>query len=57
MPLIKNTGTCREGDVRKRAFEIYLERTSKGVSGDEKQDWLQAERDIDLQAQLYRQFP
>lgn len=57
MPLIKNTGTCREDDIRRRAFEIYLERSSKGESGDEKQDWLRAEQEIDLQAQLYRQFP
>lgn len=57
MPLIKNTGTCREDDIRKRAFEIYIERSSKGESGDEKQDWIKAEQEIDLQAQLYRQFP
>lgn len=43
MPLIKNTGTCREDDIRKRAFEIYLERINKGEPGDDKQDWLQAE--------------
>ncbi len=54
MPLIKNTGTCREDDVRKRAYEIYLERIGKGEPGDAKQDWLKAEQDIDTQAWFYR---
>lgn len=34
MPLIKNTGTCREDDIRKRAYEIYLERVNKDEPGD-----------------------
>lgn len=30
--------------IRQRAYEIYLARN--GASGDEVQDWLQAERDL-----------
>ncbi len=54
MPLIKDTGTCREDDIRKRAYEIYLQRTSKGEPGDDKQDWHEAERELGVQARLYR---
>lgn len=33
-------------DVRRRAYEVYLERTAKGRPGNELSDWLQAERDL-----------
>jgi hypothetical protein len=32
--------------VEKRAFEIYLKRTSTGIPGDEIADWLQAESEL-----------
>ncbi len=37
-----------EEEIRRRAYELYLERraTSGGGSGDENQDWLIAEREI-----------
>ena len=31
-------------EIRRRAFEIYLER--RGTAGDQHQDWLNAEREI-----------
>jgi hypothetical protein len=37
------TGTSR---VERRAFEIYLKRTSTGIAGDEVADWLQAESEL-----------
>jgi hypothetical protein len=36
--------TTREGDVRLRAYEIYLKRGDD--RGDEVGDWLQAEREL-----------
>jgi hypothetical protein len=32
--------------VRRRAYELYMECTAKGKPGDDKSDWLQAERDL-----------
>jgi hypothetical protein len=32
--------------VRRRAFEIYEERTALGTEGDEVGDWLQAEAEV-----------
>ena len=43
MPLLRATGR-REDDIRRRAYEIYLARVSKGEAADEKQDWFEAER-------------
>ncbi len=54
MPIIKDTGTCQEEDIRRRAYEIYLERTSENAPGDDKQDWLEAERELNVKAKLYR---
>ena len=39
----KNTKVT-EQNIRKRAFEIYLERGA--VSGNEEDDWLQAEKEL-----------
>jgi hypothetical protein len=36
--------TRLEDEIRRRAYEIYLERN--GSPGDENQDWLSAEREI-----------
>jgi hypothetical protein len=35
----------RDGDIRRRAYEIYLERGEQ--PGRELDDWLQAERELD----------
>lgn len=35
-----------EEEIRQRAYEIYLSRN--GASGNEVEDWLQAEREINL---------
>ena len=43
MPLLRGTGR-RDDDIRRRAYEIYLARVSKGEAADEKQDWFEAER-------------
>ena len=43
MPLLKGTGR-KEDDIRRRAYEIYLARVSKGEAANEKQDWFEAER-------------
>jgi hypothetical protein len=32
--------------VRKRAYELYLERSAKGQPGDERTDWIRAEREF-----------
>jgi len=37
-----------EEQIRRRAYEIYLERG--GAPGDEHQDWLAAEREVRIQA-------
>jgi hypothetical protein len=34
------------GEIEKRAYEVYLERMKAGKSGDEMNDWLQAEKDV-----------
>jgi hypothetical protein len=39
-----------EEDVRFRAYEIYQQRTGRGVPGDQASDWLQAERELVEQA-------
>jgi hypothetical protein len=54
MPLIKETGTCRVEDIEKRAYEIYVAREREGKPGNAFEDWLQAERELNTQAQLYR---
>ena len=54
MPLLKGTGNCREDDIRRLAYEIYLARISRGEPGDEKQDWLEAERQLNTEVQLAR---
>jgi hypothetical protein len=36
--------SSREQEIRNRAYEIYLQRG--GQTGDELQDWLQAEREL-----------
>lgn len=36
--------SSREGEIRARAYEIYLERG--GQPGHEVEDWLQAEREV-----------
>jgi Protein of unknown function (DUF2934) len=40
--------TNRVEEIRLRAYEIYLERG--GLPGDEPDDWLQAERELDGRA-------
>jgi len=50
MPAIKDTGTCREEDIRKRAYELFLARLQSGAPGDEQQDWYEAERQLKVQA-------
>jgi len=32
--------------IRRRAYELFLERTAKGRPGDDTADWLQAEREL-----------
>lgn len=32
--------------IRKRAYELYAERTAKGQPGDAKTDWLKAEKEL-----------
>jgi hypothetical protein len=39
-------------DIRRRAYEIYLERS--GISGRELDDWLQAEREFESAAPFMR---
>ncbi len=42
---LKNIEDARlEEEIRRRAYEIYLERN--GSPGDENQDWLSAEREV-----------
>ena len=36
--------STREQEIRKRAYEIYLQRGAE--SGDDAQDWFQAEREL-----------
>ncbi len=46
-PLTENTSTNRPPsyeEIRRRAYELYLERD--GVGGDEVDDWLQAEAEL-----------
>ena len=53
MPLLR--GTCsREDDIRRRAYEIYLARVSKGKAADEKQDWCEAERWLNSEVNFER---
>ena len=40
----------REEEIRRRAYEIYLERGAE--SGLELEDWLQAEREFTVQSEL-----
>lgn len=54
MPLIKDTGTCREDDIRERAYRIYEARVRDDRPGDPLQDWCQAEREVTMEAKLYR---
>jgi hypothetical protein len=32
--------------IRKRAYELYLDRVAKGHQGDERTDWIRAEREL-----------
>lgn len=32
--------------IRRRAYELYLERTAMGQPGDERTDWIRAEREL-----------
>ncbi len=32
--------------VRRKAYELYLERVAKGQPGDDRTDWLRAEREL-----------
>ena len=32
--------------IRKRAYELFMERVAKGRPGDERTDWLQAEKEL-----------
>ena len=32
--------------VRKRAYELYVERIAKGQPGDDRTDWIRAEREL-----------
>lgn len=54
MPLSIGTRTCREDDIRKQAYQIYLDRLSKTEPGDATQDWLEAERRLHMEVQLAR---
>lgn len=54
MPLIKGTVHCREEDIRKRAYEIYLERISRNEPGDEMRDWLEAQRQLADEVRIAR---
>jgi len=53
MPLLRGTGR-KEDDIRRRAYEIYLGRVSKGEAADEKQDWFEAERWFRAEAHFAR---
>ena len=53
MPLLRGTGR-REDDIRRRAYEIYLARVSKGEAADEKQDWFEAERWLNAEVHFAR---
>ncbi|MEJ5283779.1 MAG: DUF2934 domain-containing protein [Brevinematia bacterium] len=33
-------------EIQKRAYDLYVERTSKNLPGDELSDWLKAEKEI-----------
>jgi len=33
-------------EIQKRAYDVYVERTNKGLSGDELSDWLTAEKEV-----------
>ncbi len=50
MPPIKDTGTYREEDIRKRAYELFLARLQSGAAGDDREDWYEAERQLKMQA-------
>jgi hypothetical protein len=50
-PLTANTssnGAASDEEIRRRAYEIYLERD--GRSGNERGDWLQAEAELRINA-------
>ncbi len=44
----------REERIRKRAYEIYLERMVEGADGNELTDWLDAEFEIDRHKHTYQ---
>ncbi|MGC8765327.1 MAG: DUF2934 domain-containing protein [Brevinematia bacterium] len=33
-------------EIQRRAYDIYLERTKKGLPGNDMSDWLEAEKEI-----------
>ena len=53
MPLLRGTGR-KEDDIRRRAYEMYLARVSKGEAANEKQDWFEAERWFNAEVRFAR---
>jgi hypothetical protein len=49
---ISANGAPNHDEIRRRAYEIYLERG--GLPGHELEDWLQAERGIESEADFMR---
>ena len=49
---ISTRGTPNHDEVKRRAYEIYLERG--GLPGQELEDWVQAEREIESAAHFMR---
>jgi len=45
---ISTNGALNHDEIRRRAYEIYLERG--GLPGQELKDWLQAERELESEA-------
>lgn len=41
---VKKTNLDLDEEIRRRAYELFLER--QGVAGDQAQDWLKAEREV-----------
>jgi len=42
-----------QDEIRKRAQQVFAERSKKGIGGDELSDWLKAEKDIKVKHGLY----
>jgi len=49
---VSTNGALNHEETRRRAYEIYLERG--GLPGQELEDWLQAEREIESAAHFMR---